>query len=120
MAAIHNHEHTTLISKQVHASIHTLNKTFILYTIHRHKIHEQAIFPRSFIFLFNSTIDSLSLIDNGKLFQGRHTLNNTEFMLQEFDFAASNLRKRPFLIWYLIFLKKSTTTLTRDFDCLKI
>ena len=41
-----------------------MNKTFILYTIHRHKIHEQSIFPRSFIFVFNSIIDSLFTIFN--------------------------------------------------------
>ena len=52
----------------------------ILYTIHRHKIHEQSIFPRFFIFVFNSTIDSLYFIDLGKLFQSRHALNKTEFM----------------------------------------
>ena len=43
--------------------IHRMNKTFILYTLHRHEIHEQSIFPKSFIFVFNSTIDSLYLID---------------------------------------------------------
>ena len=57
-----------------------MNKTFIFSTIHRHKIHEQSIFSRSFIFVFNSKIDSLYLIDSGKLFQSRHALNNIEFM----------------------------------------
>ena len=62
-------EHTTLTSKQFHAfPACYINKTFILYTIHRHKIHEQSIFPRSFIFVFNSKIDSLYLTDWGKLF----------------------------------------------------
>ena len=74
-------EYTTLTSKQVHASTGCyINKNFILYTIHRHKIHEQSIFSISFIFVFNSTIDSLYLIDWGRLFQSRHALNNTEFM----------------------------------------
>ena len=54
-----------------------MNKTFILYTIHRHKIHEQSIFSRFLIFVFNSTIDSLYLIDWGKLFQSRNALSNT-------------------------------------------
>ena len=54
--------------------IHRVHKTFILYTIHRDNIHEQSKFPRSFIFVFNSTIDSLYLIDWGKLFQSRHAL----------------------------------------------
>ena len=57
-----------------------VNKTFILYTIHQCKTHEQSIFPGSFILDFNSTIDSLYLIDCGKLFQSRHALNNTEFI----------------------------------------
>ena len=74
-------EHTTMIPKQFHASTGCyIIKTFILYTIHGHKMHEQSIFPRSFIFVFNSRIDSLYLPDWGKLFQSRHALNNTEFM----------------------------------------
>ena len=60
-------EHTTLLSKQFHASTGCyINKTFILYTIHRRKIHEQSIFPRPFIFVFNSRTDSLYLTDWGK------------------------------------------------------
>ena len=99
-------EHTTLISKQFHASTGCyINKTFILYTIHRHKIHEQSKFPRSFIFVFNSRIDSLYLADWGKLFQSRHALKNTEFMPYEVDFTAGNLSKGPFLILYVMFLE---------------
>ena len=61
-AAMCGHGHTTRISKQFHASTERyINETFILHTIH--KIHEQSIFPRSFIFVFNSRIDSLYLID---------------------------------------------------------
>ena len=44
-------EHTTLTPKWCH-----IKKTFVLYTIHRHKIHEQSLFSRSFIFVFNSRI----------------------------------------------------------------
>ena len=45
-------EHTTLTSKQFHVFTGCyINKTFILYTIHRHKIHEQLIF-HSYIFNF--------------------------------------------------------------------
>ena len=37
-------EHTTMISKQFHGSTGCyINKAFILYTIHRHKIQEQSI-----------------------------------------------------------------------------
>ena len=80
-AAIRSHERTTLISKQFHASTGCyINKTFLLQTIHRHKIHEQSVFPRSFIFVFNSRIDSLYLADRGKLSQSRHALNSTEFI----------------------------------------
>ena len=62
-AAICSHEHTTLKSKQFHASAGCyLNKTFILCN-KIHEIHEQSIFPRSSIFVFNSTIDSLYLTD---------------------------------------------------------
>ena len=43
-------------------------------------IHEQSIFPKSFSFVFNATIDLLYLTNWGKLFQSRHALNNTEFM----------------------------------------
>ena len=47
-------ESNTLTSKQFHASKGCyINKTFLFYTIHRHKLHEQPIFPRSFIFAFN-------------------------------------------------------------------
>ena len=68
-------------SKQFHASTgRYISKSFILYPTHRHKIHEQSIFPRFFIFVFNSAIDSLYLTDWGKLFQSKHALNNTEFM----------------------------------------
>ena len=63
----------------------------MLYIIHRHKIHEQSIFSRPFIFAFNSTIDSLYLIDWGKLFQSRHALNNkTNYKIH------SNLRIFPY------------------------
>ena len=63
-------EHTILTSKQFHAFTgYYINKTFILYTIHGYKIHAQSTFPRSFIFAFNSRIDSLYLADWGKLFQ---------------------------------------------------
>ena len=46
-------EHTKLISKQFHASTGCyINRTFILCTTHRHKIHEQSIFiDLSFSFL---------------------------------------------------------------------
>ena len=55
-------EHTTLISKQFHASTGSyVNKIFILYTIHQDKLLEQSIFPRSFTFVFNSRIGSLYL-----------------------------------------------------------
>ena len=57
-----------------------ISKSFILYPTHRHKIHEQSIFPRFFIFVFNSAIYSLYLTDWGKLFQSKNALNNTEFM----------------------------------------
>ena len=64
VAAINNHEHTTLLLKQLRASKGCyINKTFILYIIHRHKIHKQSIFPRFFIFVFNLKIDSPYLID---------------------------------------------------------
>ena len=96
-----------------------MNKTFILYTIHRHKIHEQSIFPRSFIFVFNSTIDSLYLIDWGKLFQSRHALNNTEFMPNDVDLAAGNLSKRPFLILYVMFLKTKYDHINSGFRLFK-
>ena len=44
MRTPHAVEYTKLISKQFHASTGCyMNKTFILYTIHRHKIHEQSI-----------------------------------------------------------------------------
>ena len=57
-------EHTTLTSKQFHASIRwDMNKSFILYYIHRLKIHEQSILSRSFSFVFNSRIDSRYLAD---------------------------------------------------------
>ena len=69
-AAIDSYELTTLISKQFHASKgFCINKTFILYTIHRHEIHEKSIFPRFLIFGFNFRLDSLYLTDWGKLFQ---------------------------------------------------
>ena len=45
-----------------------------------HKIYEQSMFPRSFIFIFNSRIDSLYLADCGKLLQSRRALTNTKFM----------------------------------------
>ena len=52
-AAICTHEHTTLLSKRFHSSTGCcINKTFVLYTIHRHKTHEQSIFLRSFILVF--------------------------------------------------------------------
>ena len=74
-------EHTTLTSKQFHESTGCyISKTFILYIIHRHKINDQSIFPRSSIFVFNSRIDSLYLTGWEKLFQSRHALSNTEFM----------------------------------------
>ena len=74
-------EHTTLISKQFHASPgRYISKSLILYPTHRHKIHGQSIFSRFFIFVFNSAIDSLYLTDWGKLFQSKHALNNTELM----------------------------------------
>ena len=105
-AATWSHEHVTLISKQFHASTgRYISKSFIRYPTHRHKIHEQSIFPRFFIFAFNSAIDSLYLTDWGKLFQSKHALNNTEFMLQEVDSAEGNLIKGPFLILYFMFLK---------------
>ena len=45
--------YTAMSIPQVHASTgYYINKNFILYTIHEH-----SIFPRSFIFVFNSTID---------------------------------------------------------------
>ena len=108
-----------MISKQLHTSTGCyINKTFLLYIIHRHKIHEQSIFPRSFIFL-NSTIDSLYLIDWGKLFQSRHALNNTEFMPQEVDLAAGNLSKGPFLILYVMFLKTKYDHINSGFRLFK-
>ena len=79
--AICSHEHTILITKQFHVSTGCyINKNFIFYTIHQHKIHEQSILPRSFISFFDSRIDSVYLTDRGKLFQSKHALNNTEFM----------------------------------------
>ena len=40
-------EHTTLISKKFHASAGCyINKTFIFYPIHRHKVSEQSIFEQ--------------------------------------------------------------------------
>ena len=80
-----------------------INKTFILYSIHLYKIHEESTFPRSFIFDFSSRIDSTYLIDWGKLIQSRHALNNTEFMQKEVDIAAGNLSKGPFLNCRLCF-----------------
>ena len=75
-------EHTTLTSKQFHASTGCyINKTFILCTIHQHKTHEQAIFSRSLSFVFNSRINSLYLTDWARLSQSRHALNNIDFML---------------------------------------
>ena len=60
-------QHTTLLSKQFHASTGCyIYKTFILYTVHGRKIHEQSTFPRPFIFVFNSRTDSLYLTDRGK------------------------------------------------------
>ena len=96
-----------------------MNKTFVLYTIHRHKIYEQSIFHRSFIFVFNSTIDSLYLIDFGKLFEISHALNNTEFMPCEVDFAAGNLSKGPFLILYVMFLKTKCDDINSGFRLFK-
>ena len=80
-------------------------KKLILYTMHRHNTHETPIFARSFVFVFNSTKDSLCLIDWDKLFQSRHVLNTTEFMPQEVDFAAGNVSKGPFLILHVMYLK---------------
>ena len=75
-------EHTTLTSIQIHSSTgRYINKILILCTIDRHKIHKQSMFPRSFIFVFYSRKDLLYLTDLDKLFQSRHVLNNTEFML---------------------------------------
>ena len=76
----HTHPRAYQIDIKIGSCIHRVNKTFSLYAIHRHKIHEQPIFPWSFISVFNLTIDSLYLIDWGKLFQSRHALNNTRFM----------------------------------------
>ena len=112
--------HTTSTSKQFHASTGCeINKTSILYTIHRHKTHEQWVLPRSFILEFNSRIDSLYLRDWGKLFQSRHALNNTEFMLYEVHFAAGNLSKGPFLILYAMFLKTTYNHLNSGFRLFK-
>ena len=53
-------ENTTLTSKQCYVSKGCyINKTFIFCAVHRHKILGQSIFPRSYIFNFNSRIDSL-------------------------------------------------------------
>ena len=79
--AICSHEHIILITKQFHVSTGCyINKTFIFYTIHQRKIHEQSIFPRSFILFFDSRIDSVYLTDRGKLVRSKHALNNTEFI----------------------------------------
>ena len=67
--AICSHERIILITKQFHVSTGCyINKTFIFYTIHQHKIHEQSILPRSFILFFDSRIDSVYLTGRGKLF----------------------------------------------------
>ena len=61
-------DHTISTSKQFHATTGCyINKTFLLCTIHWHKIHEQSIFPRSFISVFNSRINLPYLTDWGKL-----------------------------------------------------
>ena len=79
--AICSHERIILITKQFHVSTGCyINKTFIFYTIHQHKIHEQSILPRSFILFFDSRIDSVYLTDRGKLVRSKHALNNTELM----------------------------------------
>ena len=72
-------ELTTLISEQFYACTRCyINKNFILYAIHRHKRHKIA--PRSFIFVYNSRIDSFYLTDWEKLFQSIHALKNTKFI----------------------------------------
>ena len=115
---MHSHKHTTLISRQVHASTGWIKLLFFK-LVHWHKIHAQSIFPRSFIFVFNSAIVSLYLTDWGKLFQSRHALNHTEFIPLEVDFAAGNLGKGPFLILYVMFLKTEYDHINSGFRSFK-
>ena len=74
-------EHITLTSKKFHASMVCYRiKIFIFCTIYQHKIHEQLVFPRSLIFVFNSRKYLLYLTDWPNLIQSRYALNNTELM----------------------------------------
>ena len=58
-----------------------MNKTFILYTIHRHKIHERSVFSRSFLIwssdftVIMQTFNYLQDIQTGKLGRCGESMN---------------------------------------------
>ena len=58
-------------------------------------------------------------MDQGKMFQSKHALNNTEFMPQEVNLAAGNLSKEPFVILYDMFLKTKYDHINSGFRLLK-